>query len=67
MDKKELETRIEQLEQENKQLKHRCWAITNGLICQFCDLEEDCLNSKLKNDKPNRKVRDRSNIYNQGR
>ena len=67
MDKKELETRIEQLKQENKQLKNRCWAITNGLICQFCDFEEDCLHSKPKNDKPNQKVRDRSNIYNQGR
>ena len=67
MDKKELEIRVEQLEQDNKQLKNRCWAITNGLICQFCDFEEDCLNSKSKNDEPNRKIRDRSNIYNQGR
>ena len=63
----ELEIRIEQLEQENKQLKNRCWAITRGIMCQFCDFEEDCLNSKLKNDEPKRKVRDRSNIYNQGR
>ena len=67
MDKKELEIRVEQLEQDNKQLKNRCWAITNGLICQFCDFEEDCLHSRPKNDEPNRKIRDRSNIYNQGR
>lgn len=67
MDRKELETRIERIEQENKQLKNRCWAITNGLMCQFCGFEKDCLHSKPKNNKPNHKVRDRSNIYNQGR
>lgn len=64
----ELETRIEQLEQDNKQLKNRCWALTNGLMCQFCGFEGDCEHSKPKDDKPKRnKVRDRSNIYNQGR
>lgn len=63
----ELEIRVEQLEQDNKQLKNRCWALTNGLMCQFCGLEEYCVHSKPKNDEPKRKVRDRSNIYNQGR
>lgn len=63
----ELEVRIERLEQDNKQLKNRCWAITNGLMCQFCGFEEDCLHSKPKNDEPKRKIRDRSNIYNQSR
>ena len=63
----ELKTRIEQLEQENKQLRSRCWALTNGLMCQFCGFKEDCVHSKPKNDEPNRKIRDRSNIYNQGR
>ena len=63
----ELEIRVEQLEQSNKQLKNRCWALTNRLMCQFCGFKEDCLHSKSKNDEPNRKIRDRSNIYNQGR
>lgn len=67
MAREELETRIEQLEQENKQLKNRCWTITNGLMCKFCGFKEDCEHNKPKNDKSKRKVRDRSNIYNQGR
>ena len=63
----ELKTRIEQLEQENKQLRSRCWALTNGLISQFCGFKEYYVHSKPKNDEPKRKIRDRSNIYNQGR
>ena len=42
MDKKELETRIEQLEQENKQLKRKYWVLTNGTMYQFCGFKEDC-------------------------
>ena len=42
MDKKELETRIEQLEQENKQLKSKYWVLTNGTMYQFCGFKEDC-------------------------
>ena len=42
MDKKELETRIEQLEQENKQLKSKYWMLTNGTMYQFCGFKEDC-------------------------
>ena len=67
MTREELEIRAEKLEQDNKQLKNRCWALTNGLMCQFCGFKEDCEHSKPKNDEPKRKVRDRSNIYNQGR
>lgn len=67
MGREELETRIEQLENDKKSLMNRCWAITKGIMCQFCGVEEDCLHSKPNNDEPKRKVRDRSNIYNQGR
>ena len=42
MDKKELETRIEQLEQSNKQLKRKYWVLTNGTMYQFCGFKEDC-------------------------
>lgn len=63
----ELEIRAEQLEQDKKKLMNRCWVHTGGSMCQFCGFEEDCEHSKPKNDEPKRKVRDRSNIYNQGR
>ena len=48
MAKEELEIRVEQLEQDKKQLMNRCWALTNGLMCQFCGFEEDCEHSKTK-------------------
>lgn len=67
MTKEELETRVVQLEQDKKNLMNRCWVHTGGFMCQFCGFKEDCEHSKPKNDKPKRKVRDRSNIYNQGR
>lgn len=67
MDREALNVKIEQLKQDNEQLKNRCWALTNGLMCHFCGFKEDCVHSKPKNDEPKRKVRDRSNIYNQGR
>lgn len=57
-----LETRVVKLEQDKKNLMNRCWALTNGLMCRFCDFKEDCVH------KSKCKVRDRSNIYNnQGR
>lgn len=67
MTREELKTRIEQLENDKKSLMNRCWVHTGGLMCQFCGFKEDCVHSKPKNDEPKRKVRDRSNIYNQGR
>ena len=67
MGREELETRIEQLENDKKSLMNRCWALTKGFMCQFCGFKEDCVHNKPKNDEPKRKVRDRSNIYNQGR
>ena len=42
MDKKELEIRVEQLEQSNKQLKSKYWVLTNGTMYQFCGFKEDC-------------------------
>ena len=54
MDKKELETRIEQLEQENKQLKRKYWVLTNGTMYQFCGFKEDCfciVNRRMMNQK----------------
>lgn len=38
----ELETRIEQLKQDNKQLKSKYWVLTNGTMYQFCGFKEDC-------------------------
>lgn len=67
MGREELETRIEQLENDKKSLMNRCWVHTGGFMCQFCGFKEDCVHSKPKNDEQKRKVRDRSNIYNQGR
>lgn len=63
----ELKMRVEQLEKDKNVLMNRCWVHTGGFMCQFCGFKEDCEHSKSKNDKPKRKVRDRSNIYNQGR
>lgn len=63
----ELEIKIERLEQDKKQLMNRCWVLSHGIICQFCGFKEDCVNSKLKNDEPKRKVRDRSDIFHRGR
>lgn len=42
MNKKELEIRVEQLEQSNKQLKSKYWVLTNGTMYQFCGFKEDC-------------------------
>lgn len=38
----ELEIRVEQLEQSNKQLKSKYWVLTNGTMYQFCGFKEDC-------------------------
>lgn len=42
MGKEELETRIEQLKHDNKQLKSKYWVLTNGTMYQFCGFKEDC-------------------------
>lgn len=54
MDKKELEIRVEQLEQSNKQLKSKYWVLTNGTMYQFCGFKENCfciVNRRMMNQK----------------
>ena len=36
---KDAEKRIEQMQHENKMLKNRCSALTNGTMCMFCPYE----------------------------
>lgn len=56
--------RIEQLEEDKKQLMSRCYVHTQGVLCLFCCFKEDCEHSTPKNEEePKRKVRNRSNIF----
>lgn len=58
-----LKMKVEQLEKDKKNLMNRCFVYTGGFMCQYCGFNEDCENSKPKNDYQKHKVRDRSNIF----
>ena len=62
---KELELKVKQLEHEKQQLMNRCMAMTQGTMCIFCGFKENCepLSGIKKADEPQKKVRNRSNIF----
>ena len=56
-----LQKKIEQLEKDKKNLMNRCFVLSKGLLCTFCEFEEECDNRK-EFEAP-KKVRNRSNIF----
>ena len=61
----ELQERIEQLEKDKRSLMNRCFVQSRGILCIFCGFKEECEHGK-KLEAP-KKVRNRSNIFGQGR
>ena len=56
-----LQERIEQLEKDKRSLMNRCFVQSRGLLCTFCEFEEECDHGK-EFEAP-KKVRNRSNIF----
>lgn len=56
-----LQKRIEQLEKDKKILINRCFVLSKGLLCTFCEFEKECDHRK-KFEAP-KKVRNRNNIF----
>ena len=56
-----LHKRIEQLEKDKRNLMNRCFVQSKGLLCIFCELEEDC--DHRKEFEAPKKVRNRNNIF----
>ena len=58
---KKLQEKIEQLERDKRNLMNRCFVLSKGLLCTFCEFEGECDNRK-EVEAP-KKVRNRSNIF----
>ena len=69
-----LQKKIEQLEKDKKNLMNRCFVLSKGLLCTFCEFEGECDNRKefeapkkecnnRKEFETPKKVRNRSNIF----
>lgn len=58
---KKLQEKIEQLEKDKRNLMNRCFVLSKGLLCTFCEFEGECDNRK-EFEVP-KKVRNRSNIF----
>ena len=58
---KKLQEKIEQLEKDKRNLMNRCFVLSKGLLCTFCEFEGKCDNRKEF--KKKKKVRNRSNIF----
>lgn len=56
-----LQERIEQLEKDKKSLMNRCFVQSKGLLCIFCEFEEECEHEKRL--EASKKARNRSNIF----
>ena len=56
-----LQEKIEQLEKDKRNLMNRCFVLSKGLLCTFCEFEGECDNRK-EFEAP-KKVRNRNNIF----
>ena len=57
-----LQKRIEQLEKDKKHLMNRCFILSKGLLCTFCEFKKECdYEQKLK--EPSKKIRNRNKIF----
>ena len=43
---KKLQEKIEQLEKDKRNLMNRCFVLSKGLLCTFCEFEGECDNRK---------------------
>ena len=58
---KKLQEPKEQVERDKRNLMNRCFVLSKGLLCTFCEFEGECDNRK-EFEAP-KKVRNRSNIF----
>ena len=58
---KKLQEKIEQLEKDKRNLMNRCFVLSKGLLCTFCEFEGEC-DTRKAFEVP-KKVRNRSNIF----
>ena len=58
---KKLQEKIEQLERDKRNLMNRCFVLSKGLLCTFCEFEGECVN--LRELEAPKKVRNRNNIF----
>lgn len=58
---KKFQEKIEQLEKDKRNLMNRCFVLSKGLLCTFCEFEGECDNREEF--EVSKKVRNRSNIF----